>query len=244
MAVKIDPKAIVQRVNLGKDALSFRTPSAMCVSGPSMSGKSEFIANLIKHRNILFDVNFDQIIYCEPESLVLRHNPIFEKIKASFPGAQLVIGLPDVVKLNLTLDLRPKLVVIDDLMGPFLNSEAMVELLSVECHHFNITTIFTLQNFFAHSKFGKTIFRNVTYKCIFYNRLDLTEIRTISMQICHQPRFLLESFEFLRREFPEQAVYLVIDGHMYSPLKEMFVRSQIFPIGDSDETKPIFFFPK
>jgi len=244
MAIHINPKAIVQKVTLNKDALKFRTPSAMCISGPSMSGKSEFIVNLIKFRHLLFDVEFDQIIYCEPESLVLRHNPIFEKIKAAFQNAQLVIGLPNISKMNLNLDVRPKLLVIDDLMGPFLSSEAMVELLSVECHHFNITTIFTLQNFFAPSKFGKTIFRNITYKCIFYNRLDLTEIRTISIQICHQPRFLLESFEFLRREFPDEVGYLIVDGHINSPLKEMFVRSQIFPKGSDNEIKPIFFFPK
>lgn len=244
MAVKINPSAIVQTVNIDDSMLKFKCPFAMCVSGSSMSGKSEFLLKLITHKEKLFDVQFDTIIYCEPETLVLRHNPIFERIKAVYPNIKLVIGLPDVNKLQLTLDSRNKLVLIDDLMEPFMKSEAMIQLLSVECHHFNITTIFTLQNYFAYSKFGKTLSRNLTYRCIFYNRLDLTEIRTISTQISHQPKFLLESFEFLRREFPDQPPYLIIDGHIHSPLKELFVRSQIFPLAGTNEMKPIFFFPK
>ena len=243
MALNINPKAIVQNVTINNDTLKFKTPCAMCISGPSMSGKSELIVKLIVHREELFDVKFQQIFYCEPESLVLRHNPIFENIKKEFPTAQLIIGLPDVSKLNLNLDSTPKLLIIDDLMTEFLISAAMVHLLSVQVHHFNITTIFTLQNFFAQSKFGKTMARNFNYKIIFYNRLDLTEIRTISTQICHQPRFLLESFEFLRKKFPNEPAYIVIDGHIQSPLKELFVRSQIFPLSDG-QIKPIFFFPK
>ena len=241
MAIRIDPNAIVQSVTVEDDTLKFKTPATMCISGPSMSGKSEFILKLIQHRELLFDVQFDQIFYCEPETLVLRHNLIFEKIKEVFPRAQLIIGLPDVTRLGLNLDNRPKLLIIDDLMSEFLSAQSMVHLLSVQVHHFNITTIFTLQNFFAHSKFGKTMSRNVTYRVLFYNRLDLTEIRTISSQICHQPKFLLEIFEFLSDTFPHEPSYVVIDGQILSPLKEFFVRSHIFP--NNNEIKPIFFFP-
>ena len=173
---KLDPKATVQEVDLEENDLKFKSPFQMCISGASMSGKSEFIVKLIVHRAQVFDVSFNQIYYCQPESLTLRHNPIFAKIKDSFPTSQLVTGLPDIKMLNLNLDTSHKLVIIDDLMDPFLNSEAMVNLLSADCHHFNISVIFTLQNFFARSKFGKTMSRNVIYRCIFYNRLDLTEI--------------------------------------------------------------------
>jgi len=242
--IRINPKAVVQTVNISDKSLAFKTPMAMSVSGSSMSGKSEFLLKLIIHRKLMFDVEFARIIYCQPETLVLRHNPIFEKIKDVYPEAQLVIGLPDVSALHLNLDVSPKLVLVDDQMTSFLNSESMVHLLTVDCHHFNITTIFTLQNYFAQSKFGRSFSRNCTYRCIFYNRLDLTEIRTISTQICQQPKFLLESFEFLRKEFPSLPAYLVIDGHVRSPLKELFVRSLIFPDEVTNEMKPIFFFPK
>jgi len=241
---KIDPKASIQIIEMEQDDLKFKSPFQMCISGASMSGKSEFIVKLIVHRAQVFNVTFQQLFYCQPESLTLRHNPIYAKIKDSFPSAQLVTGLPDINMLNLNLDTSHKLVVIDDLMDPFLNSEAMVKLLSADCHHFNISVIFTLQNFFARSRFGKTLSRNVTYRCVFYNRLDLTEIRTISIQICHEAKFLVESFQFLRKEYPNEPAYIIIDGHGGLRFPELFVKSQIFPQSNNSEIKPIFFFPK
>lgn len=244
MSIHIDPLAIVQKVTISNDDLKFKTPFTMCVSGASMSGKSEFLIQLLTYRQQMFDVEFEQVYYCQPESLIARHNPIYERIQQICPTAQLVVGLPNISKLGLNLDTRPKLVLIDDLMDSFLNCVEMVTLLSIQVHHFNITTIFTLQNFFAPSKFGKTLAKNVNYRCIFYNRLDITEIRTMASQISMQPRFLIESFEFLRREFPSQPQYIILDGHSKSPLKELFVRSQIFPSRENNEIRPLFFFPK
>lgn len=242
MATRIDPNAIVQSVNINNKNLSFKNPSSICVSGGSMSGKTEFIIKMITHRSVMFDVEFDQIFYCLPESLSLRHNPASERIKNACPNIQFITGLPDVEKLHLNLDFKPKILFIDDLQEEFLNDSKMLALMTVHCHHFNITVVFTLQNFYAHSKFGRTMFRQIMYRVIFYNKLDLTEIRAISSQIYQPPKFLIESFEFLRKEFPSEPAYLLIDGHVQSPLKELFVRSQIFP-KQNGEIKPIFFFP-
>ena len=157
--------------------------------------------------------------------------------------AKLIHGLPDITKLNLNFDNAPKLLIIDDLMTEFLASFEMVKLLTVEVHHCNITTIFTLHNLFAPSKFGRTITRNINYKVLFSNRLDIKEIRNVSLQISNQPNFLKESFDFLTKEYPSEPAYLVIDGHIKSKLKKLFVRSQIFPSVDG-EIRPIIFFPK
>ncbi|MBM3939030.1 MAG: hypothetical protein FJ333_10335 [Sphingomonadales bacterium] len=243
MAHSIDPNAVVQTVEISDHDLKFLTPFTMCVSGASMSGKTEFIVKLIRYRKTLFDVNFHRIIYCQPESLILRHNPVIETLKEICPSIELINGLPDLEKLQLTLDYRPILLVIDDLMEPFLKSEAMLNLLTMDVHHSNISTIFTVQSYYARSRFGKTPARNVTYRCLFFNRLDLTELRIISTQISHDSQFLRENFEFLRKTFPNEPPYLIIDGHVKSPLKEMFVRTHIFP-DESNETRPIFFFPK
>ena len=64
-------------------------------------GKSEFIANLVKFRDLLFTSKFSRIIYSQPESLAHRPNVCFEKIKSSFVNAELVNGLPNISKLNL-----------------------------------------------------------------------------------------------------------------------------------------------
>jgi len=232
-----------EAVNLDESDLKFQTPCSICVSGPSQSGKSQWILKLLRNRQLLFNTNFYELYYCIPENLSLSPNPIFEEIKQTYPNARLHFGLPDTTKLNLNFDNTPKLLIIDDLMTEFLSSFQIVKLLSVEVHHCNITTIFTLHNLFAPSKFGRTITRNINYKVLFSNRLDIKEIRNVSLQISNQPNFLAESFEFLNKEFPQEPAYIVVDGHIKSKLKKLFVRSQIFPSEDG-EVRPIFFFPK
>jgi len=121
----------------------------------------------------------------------------------------------------------------------------MLHLLCVQVHHYNISVIFTLQNFFQPSKFGKTISRNVNYKVFFYNRLDLTELRHISMQITpRNSTFLQSCFDFLTEQYPGLNHYLLVDGHYKNSIPQLFVRTRIFPNPETKEIEPIIFFSK
>jgi len=239
---EIDPKAIVQIVDMPNDCFKFITPCAICISGPQQSGKSTFIRNLVQHRSLLFTQNFEKCYYCQPPRLFLRPNPVFEDIRKVFPSAELICGLPDLNKLNLNLDSTSKLLIIDDLMNDLLNSSEFVNLLSVDTHHSNITVIFTLHNYFASSRYGKTVSRNVNYSVFFYNRLDLRELKFISSQIGNNPNFLQECFAFLMQKFDKERAYILLDGHLDSKLRALHVRSRIFPI--NNEIKPIVFIPE
>jgi hypothetical protein len=240
----INPQALVQKVPLDENSLRMQVPFAMSISGPQQSGKSEFILQLIQHREKLFTSKFVRIIYCQPELLGHSNNEFFNRLKSFFPHAELNFGLPNISKLNLDINTLPYLLIIDDLMMEFLDSAAMVDLLSIQVHHFNISTIFTLQNYFAPSKFGKTIMRNVNYNIYFYNRLDLRELRNISCQILPNcPLFMQANFNFLHKKFPnDPSHYILVDGHFRNKVPSLFVRTHIFPQEDG-EIKPIFFFP-
>lgn len=238
----INPEAVVQSVDITDDDLKFQTPCAICISGPSQSGKSTLIVQLIENRDKMFNQKFDRLYYCQPPNLCLRSNPTFDQICKSFPTAELVCGLPDVSKLNLDVDLSSKMIVIDDLMSDLLNSDEMVHLFSVQIHHSNITVICTLHNHYANSKFRVTLTRNIGYKIIFYNRLDLRELKLISSQISHSSNFLLDCFDFLMKKFSDHHAYILIDGSYQSKMKSLFVRSHIFP-NEKGEIKPIIFFP-
>ena len=98
----------------------------------NLGGKSEFIANLVKYRSLLFTSQFSRIIYAQPESLAHRPNSCFEKIKKTFLTAELVNGLPNISKLNLDLNNLPTLLIIDDQMTTLLDSPSMVDLLTVK----------------------------------------------------------------------------------------------------------------
>jgi hypothetical protein len=241
---EVNPRLTVQKVLIDDNALRMQVPFAMSISGPQQSGKSEFVLQLIEHREKLFSSKFVRIIYCQSELLAHNNNGYFERLKTFFPNAELNNGLPNISKLNLDMNTLPCLIILDDLMTELLDSPQMVDLLAVQVHHFNLSTIFTLQNYFAPSKFGKTIMRNVNYKVYFYNRLDLRELRNISCQIVpNSPLFMQANFLFLYKKFPEDpSHYILVDGHFRNKIPSLFVRSRIFPQANG-EIKPIIFFP-
>ena len=240
----INPNYVIQVLNLPENCLKFQVPFAMSISGPSQSGKTSFMCNLIENRDKMFTASFERIILCQHENLSFRHNETFERLRKTFPIIELVSGLPNISKLK--LDMNPSvatLLLIDDLQTEFLESQDMLHLLSVSVHHFNISVCYTLQNFFAPSRFGKSLSRNVNYKVFFYNRLDLTELRHISLQITpNNSTFLQSCFNFLLSQFPNDRHYILVDGHFHSPTPQLFVRSNIFPKEETGEIEPIIFF--
>jgi len=62
----------------------------------------------MRHRKQLFNQDFLKCYYCQPASLCVRHNPVFEEIRKVFSTAELICGLPEISKLNLDLDSTPK----------------------------------------------------------------------------------------------------------------------------------------
>jgi hypothetical protein len=240
---KIDPKKPVQELHLDHDCFKFQVPFAMSISGPSLVGKSEFIVKLIENREKLFTSKFHRIIYCQPESLYSVPNPIYQKLKKSFPMTEIFFGLPTLEQISLENNCLPCLLILDDLMNKLLNSSEMNDLFSIHIHHKNISCIFTLQNYFAPSRFGKTIARNVHYRILFYNRVELLELRNMSLQLSSKPNFLLSNFKFLEENFPDRySHYILIDGHGHSKSRNMHIRTQIFPDTDGS-MRPIIFIP-
>ena len=129
-------------------------------------------------------------------------------------------------------------------MHSVLNSEEMLDLVTKNVHHNNVSVCFTLQNYYASSRFGKTIIRNCHYRIFFYNRIDQRELLSISSQIANAPRFLTANFKFLFEKFPNEPThYLLIDGHFRSKMSDMWCRSHIFPKEKGGEITPIVFFP-
>ena len=145
---------------------------------------------MVENRQKLFTSVFSRIVFCQPESLAHRPNTAFDRLKKSFPALELVNGLPDISKLNLDLNQSPCLLIIDDQMNALLDSKEMVELLCIKIHHFQISTIFTLQNYFASSKYGRTISRNVNYKVFFLTVLIYEKSKTLVSKYHHQIQIL------------------------------------------------------
>lgn len=89
-------------------------PVRMVINGPTLSGKSECILKLIKHRAQLFDSDFERIIYCVPHDTVNNISHYVERLRKEFPNLEVETGLPSVRGLDLEDNLSSKLVIIED----------------------------------------------------------------------------------------------------------------------------------
>jgi len=237
----IDPNLVVQEITFNPDDLKINSPSTMCISGPSMCGKTTFILNLIKHRNEMFKATFSRIIYCQPHTL--QQPTTFEKIKAMFPNAEHCFGLPNFAALNLSFNILPVLIVLDDLMHEIVQSPEFVKIVTQDVHHRNLTVIFTLQNYYVPTgrSVGKTITKNCQYRVFFFNMLEQRETSTISSALCDSAQFMGSAFKYLASKFPQESNYLLIDGRFRSSCPDFFCRSCIFP-NEKNELSPIIFF--
>lgn len=61
---RINASATSVSLKVKKDFLKFMCPVRMVINGPTLSGKSECILKLIRHRDLLFDANFERQETC------------------------------------------------------------------------------------------------------------------------------------------------------------------------------------
>lgn len=237
--------AAPEHIVLPHGGLKFSCPCAISISGKSMSGKTSLALKLVKYRDQLFSDQFERIIYCQSEEMRHQVNPAFEELKQIAPGiSELHVGLPEVRKLNLDLDSTKSLIIIDDQMDKMMNDSSILSLFTIHSHHSQLTLIYCIHNAYPHSKYAKTIARNTQVKFLFYNPLELTELRILSCQMGKKASFLQNCFKLLFDKFPDEKYhYIMIDGlSRDQQVQRLYVRTNIFPV--NNEIKPIIFFEK
>lgn len=245
----INPSATLQKLIIPDNFTQIITPSRIIVAGPSMAGKTHFIFQLVKYRDLIFSGKFRQIIYCLPPNCYNLHMDFINDLKNECHDLNLKIieDMPDIDALALDRDKDSKLLIIDDLMRKAFNSSDMLDLITQKSHHANISVILTTQNIFFPSKFGKSIVRNCSTTILFWDNNDIQILNTLSMQMFPKGHnFLYQCFDWLHKNNScnlGRCPYLVIDGATQSLLsREMRVRSHIFPHHSTNVISPIFFF--
>lgn len=89
-------------------------PFTAILAGPTSCGKSTFIKKFLANINVMVDTKLYEIIYCLPDD---------QPIDSYFQKFRVIRGIPD---QQLFKDLRPRLVIIDDLMSE-TNSDVVVD---------------------------------------------------------------------------------------------------------------------
>ena len=147
--------------------VKFRHPfTALCV-GATMSGKTQYIAKLIAHKNEMIIPSVERVIYSYK-----KYQPIFDTMK----DVQFVQGM------NFNLDKTvPTLLIVDDQMTD--QNEKLAELFTVNCHHDNTSVIFVSQNLFFQDKAYRTACLNAMYLILFRSPRGTSQITHLARQM-------------------------------------------------------------
>ena len=186
----------------------------LCVAGPSHSGKTTFVLQLLDHRQEVFDCPINRVIWCygiyQPELNAAL-------LQRGFIAHSKIIPQDDIQSYDL--------VVLDDLIHESRNSDEVTSMFTRAAHHKPCFIIFITQNLFPPGKESRTRSLNTHYYVIFKNPRDKSQIDYLARQILPQQRkALIQIFEAATAE-PHS--YLFLDLTQECPEKLRF-RSNLF----------------
>jgi hypothetical protein len=147
--------------------IGFRHPFTCICVGPTCSGKTQYIAKLIRHKDAVITPNVTRVIYSYK-----KYQPLFD----TMPNVEFVQGL------NFTLDKTiPTLLVIDDQMGDC--DSKLTELFTVCAHHENCSILFVSQVLFYQDKAYRTACQNAMYLILFRSPRCKAQIGHLARQM-------------------------------------------------------------
>jgi hypothetical protein len=147
------------------DNCIFRAPFTCKIVGPSQSGKTTLVTEIIQNHEKLICPFIQRIVYCYSQ-----YQPKFESIKKN---VEFVQGLPDFDLFDPEVN---NLLILDDLEDECVNSSDILKLFTVNSHHKNISTFFLSHNYFRAGKYSRTINLNLHYLIQFSNPADKSQL--------------------------------------------------------------------
>lgn len=184
----------------------FKHPSSSLIVGPSQSGKSSLVREIIKKK--LYDPSITKVKWCYSYSA-----PWF----LEEPSIEFIPGLPDTYE-------NGDLIVIDDLMQRL--NDRIADLFTAASHHCNVSVIVILQNLFPRLKVMRDISLNAHYIILFRNARDVNQVNCLGRQIYpRNSRFLTDAYI---KATTKPYGYLVIDLHPQTT-DEYRLRESLFP---------------
>lgn len=161
------------------DGWYLRHPSYMYISGPSFSGKSEWILTFLRNIGTHFEVQPERIVFVHGE----EQPEYFNRLREIVPNIIFINGLQEAEQsLGLSKELST-LAIFDDLFYEALNSKWFLNLSTRGYHHNNCTVMFVVQNIFIQTKFSKTISNQPKYLVLFKNVRDVNQADYLGGQV-------------------------------------------------------------
>ena len=186
----------------------FQHMFSMLVVGPSQSGNTYFVQQLLTKRCIEYPCEKPIMVYWFYNQWQPRYDEIKRTLQKKIRFAQ---GLPE-----LSEDLREinpeynNILVFDDLMSQASDSPVLSQLFT-QGRHRNASVILLLQNMFPKGKFNTDISRNALYKVLFRSPGDRKQIDIMAEQTFAKDRKNFMSAYVKETEKPFE--YIILDNH-------------------------------
>ena len=194
------------------DFVKFRHPfTAFCV-GPTMSGKTYFLLQLIRNKDAMITPQIQRVIYSYK-----KYQSIFDTVS----NVEFVQGN------NFTLDKTiPTLLVIDDQMME--GNDKLAELFTVNCHHDNTSIIFVTQNLFLQNKDYRTAALNTQYFILFRSPRGTMQVQHLARQmfVGGKVKHMVQAYE---NATAQAFSYLIVDLKPDTP-HQLRLKSNILPM--------------
>lgn len=158
-------------------------PFTCIVSGPTKSGKTTFVINLLKNKDTIINKPIENIWWCFTEN-----QPSHDDLKGM---VKLIKGVPDVNALK-SCTSPPDLIILDDLMQEMKGNYGLIQLFTRGCHHWNISVIHIVQNLFFDGLRTSRI--NSDYIVLFKNPADQLQSCILARQLFPtKPKYFQEA---------------------------------------------------
>ena len=225
-------------------------PCVIPICGPSQVGKSTFLLNLLKHKDIIFNEDFKRICYISPTTNKAGvKNQFYQKLLEVCAEIEFLQELPSMAALT---NGDPWLLILDDfqvLSGP---NKRIHDFAIHDSHHYKKSIIYTTQNLYDRNVFTKTMQRSTTAYVVFRTAADQTN-HFLSLQVFGKSysNFITECLENLRDQAEwleqqgfEEARYIVINIHPNKKASRFVASSNIFPSKKNGKLRPILYSKK
>jgi hypothetical protein len=196
--------------------LKLRSGSTMSICGPSRSGKTFLVCEMIKNKHLVFEDSFDTIIFCHGEN-----QPLLDDLRHYDKTIKFTKSL---IEADNLVYKRTLMVVDDKILDLVGEQNDLISRLFVEgSHHRDIFVIIILQNLFT--KGLRLLSINSSYLIVTKSPRDISSIINLGKQFCPKnSKYLMEAY---KRATTKIGGYLLFDFTMQCPDK-LRVRNSVF----------------